>query len=226
MYVCQCDCPSAYLNGRLPENIYLYLPEGHEKKNKENSVVYSCPSSIYGLAVAGRVWYIHFRKIVIKRGYKPSKRAPTLFYKDVGETRVYLVLYVDDFLLGCKTYEILEKELSFFISEFQVKYTFDVKKFVGFELERSKNKLFLHQEDKILSLGLDYRIEKAENLPLMKNLKFNEVDEKMVDLTPLQKIFGELNYLVGSRPDISYVVNQIARRIHVVLDKCIELQRK
>ena len=61
-YVKQGDCPSAYLNGELDENVILKLPSGHPQKDDRDTYVYCCPSSIYGLAVAGRVWYHHFRK--------------------------------------------------------------------------------------------------------------------------------------------------------------------
>ena len=99
-YVIQGDVPSAYLNGRLEEAVYLYLPEGHEEKNKEDSRVYKCPSSLYGLAVSGRVWYMTFVNKVKQFGFKPLLRAPTMFVKEEEGKYAYMQLYVDDFLLG------------------------------------------------------------------------------------------------------------------------------
>ena len=63
LLVVQGDAPSAYLNGKLPEAVYLLLPNGHSKKDRDNTFVYKCPSSLYGLAIAGRVWYYTFVKV-------------------------------------------------------------------------------------------------------------------------------------------------------------------
>ena len=57
LYLLQGDCPAAYLNGRLKEPVYLYLPEGHPQNDGTNKLVYECPASIYGLCISGKVWY-------------------------------------------------------------------------------------------------------------------------------------------------------------------------
>ena len=108
-FVMQGDCPSAYLNGRLKNKVYLYLPDGHPKKTDSNDYVYECGASLYGLAVAGRVWYNHFVQIVQQFGLYPNQRSPCLFVKADGPSRLYLQLYVDDFLMGSSDQQLLRR---------------------------------------------------------------------------------------------------------------------
>ena len=214
-HVFQADVPSAYLNGRLEEKIYLFLPEGHEEKDEQDSRVYSCPSSIYGLSVAGRVWYYTFVKEVKKFNFTPLDRAPTMFIKvEEGEV-AYLQLYVDDFLCGSTSKKLLNKCEEFFRKTFNIKCTYKVEKFVGLQLNNSSKGLFLHQEEMISEIGLKRRVDKVYSTPLVLNLKWNKSSTNCTDVRKLQAMFGELNYVAGlSRPDISYSVNRIARRLH------------
>ena len=214
-HVRQGDCPSAYLNGRLDKPVHLLLPEGHPKKSSKNDLVYECPASLYGLAVAGRVWYFKFVEVVEKFGLKPSLRSPCLFMVSKKGSTLYLQLYVDDFLFGSQDVKLVQECEDFLLKEFQVKSTQDVTKFVGMEIDRSEKGLFMHQQKMIVDLGVDYRIEKSPKSPMIANLVWNKDSTPLEDIKPLQKLFGELNYIAGlSRPDISYPVNRIARRLH------------
>ena len=214
-YVVQGDCPSAYLNGRLKEPVYLYPPEGHPQKNSGDNYMYKCPSSIYGLAVAGRVWYYTFKNTVAEIGFRPLQRAPTMFILVDGEIKVYLQLYVDDFLMASTNWNALEKCIKLLEKKFRVKCTTDINKFVGLQIENSGCELAIHQQDMITDLGLKYRVEKFFGTPMLPNLKWKEDSVLLEDPRSLQKIFGELNYIAGlSRPDIAYSVNRIARMLH------------
>eukprot|EP00924_Labyrinthula_sp_SR-Ha-C_P010329 maker-scaffold_23-snap-gene-3.42-mRNA-1 protein AED:0.28 eAED:0.32 QI:0/0/0/1/0.33/0.5/4/0/1204 len=96
-----------------------------------------------------------------------------------------------------------------------VKCTSEVKKFVGLQLDRGSLSVAIHQNEKIHDMGTRYRITKFPSKPMIENLKWDENSVALDNIKPLQKLFGELNYLsTMSRPDISYSVNRIARRLH------------
>ena len=214
-FVIQGDCPSAYLNGRLDEKIYLYLPEGHPKKEQDNKYVYACSTSVYGLAVAGRVWYYKFKNIVEGIGFKVSERAPTLFVlKGTEDKSVYLQLYVDDFLLGSKDVTVLKEVKKKLFKLLKVKFTEKIEKFVGVEIENKREGIFLHQQGMIRKLAEEYRLSQGFATPMLLNLKWNEDSSVLTDVKKLQKLFGELNYISClSRPDIAFSVNRIARKL-------------
>ena len=144
-FVVQCDCPSAYLNGDLEEIVYLFLPDGHPEKTENDEKVYRCPSSLYGLAVSGKVWYLKFKRVLESLGFACNLRAPTMFWKDTKEGRVYIILYVDDFLIGSNSSKAVDETLQALKEKFNVKYTWQVKKFVGMEIEIKGSALWLHQ---------------------------------------------------------------------------------
>ena len=212
-YVEQGDCPAAYLNGRMKFPVHLLLPQGHEKKDNKNTFIYLCPASIHGLKVAGRVWYLEFKKIMEKHGFKCTMRSPCLFVLEKNGEILYLQIYVDDYLSGSTSNDLLTEVSDILKEEFKVKTTREVTKFVGLEVTFEKERMFVHQKEMIADLLEDYRISKLVDKPLVVNHKWT-VSTPLDDIKRLQKIVGELSYIANiSRPDISFPVNLIARRI-------------
>ena len=213
-FVMQGDCPSAYLNATLDEPVFLLLPQGHPLKEKKD-VVYKCPSALYGLAIAGRAWYLKFVKILAKFGLKPSRRSPCLFYFERDGKILWLQLYVDDFIYGSTCEELMTEFGNFLEKELQVKSTDDIKKFVGVELKFDNSNLFIHQNSMIQRLIQEYRISTTFTTPMIQNLRWTENSIPLDNIRPLQQLLGELSYIGHlTRPDICYAVNRIARVTH------------
>jgi|GEM_PF-1828837 len=209
----QGDCPHAYLNGRLRDALYLFLPDGHQLKTKNNYWVYKCMASVYGLKISGRVWYDKFKEEVKQFGLEPLIRCNTMFLKKTSKGNIYLQLYVDDFILAADSKELLQQSIDFLEGIFNVKGTKNIKKFVGIQFKKKEGRLYLHQKDMIEDLGRKYHLEKSNiDYPIIENLNWNPNSTKLENLKPLQKLLGELTYITTvSRPDISYSVNRIAR---------------
>ena len=87
--VLQGDVPSTFLRGRIDEDVFLFLPQGHPKETKDNKFVYKCPASLYGLAISGKVWYYTFKAKLLKNKWIVSKKEPTLFRKTKNQLRIY-----------------------------------------------------------------------------------------------------------------------------------------
>eukprot|EP00924_Labyrinthula_sp_SR-Ha-C_P007671 snap_masked-scaffold_42-processed-gene-2.54-mRNA-1 protein AED:1.00 eAED:1.00 QI:0/0/0/0/1/1/2/0/252 len=96
-----------------------------------------------------------------------------------------------------------------------VRCTRAVKKIIGLQLDRGSLSVAIHQNEKIHDMGTRYRTTKFPSKPMIENLRWDGNSVALDNIKPLQKLFGELNYLITmSRPDISYSVNRIARRIY------------
>lgn len=99
MNVRHIDVKSAYLHGRLQEDIYMEQPRGFVQPGKEK-LVCKLERSLYGLKQAAKVWNETINGILKELGFQQSHADPCLYVKVLrnGE-RVYLLIYVDDMLL-------------------------------------------------------------------------------------------------------------------------------
>ncbi len=94
----QMDVKTAFLNGKLLEDVYMTQPEGFEQPGSTNKVC-KLQRSIYGLKQASRSWNLRFDEAVKEFGFIKNEDEPCVYKKVSGSTIVFLVLYVDDILL-------------------------------------------------------------------------------------------------------------------------------
>jgi hypothetical protein len=97
----QIDVKTTFLNGDLKENVFMSQPEGFVVKGQEHKVC-KLIKSLYGLKQASCVWYEKLTEHLLKLNFKNfNLDDATLFFKKVGKTIVYLVVYIDDlFIIG------------------------------------------------------------------------------------------------------------------------------
>ncbi|KAJ9562957.1 hypothetical protein OSB04_008117 [Centaurea solstitialis] len=94
----QMDVKTAFLNGKLTEDVYMQQPEGFvDPKNPDK--VCKLLKSIYGLKQASRSWNLHFDERIKNFGFAKSEFEPCVYTKFSGSVVTFLVLYVDDILL-------------------------------------------------------------------------------------------------------------------------------
>ena len=92
------DVKTAFLNGKLLEDVYKTQPYGFI--NLENvGKVCKLQRSIYGLKQASRSWNLHFDKAIKVFGFIKNEYEPCVYKKVSGSAIVFLVLYVDGILL-------------------------------------------------------------------------------------------------------------------------------
>lgn len=63
------DVKSTFLNGDIQEEVYVYHPEGFEKKGDEHKV-YKLIKAFYGLHQVPRAWYARLRKCLEGLGFE------------------------------------------------------------------------------------------------------------------------------------------------------------
>ncbi|KAL6320112.1 hypothetical protein AAG906_004621 [Vitis piasezkii] len=94
----QLDIKSAFLNGKLEEEIYVEQPQGFVVDGEENKV-YKLKKALYGLKQAPRAWYTQIDNYFIENGFIRSKSEPTLYVKSKDNSQILIVaLYVDDLI--------------------------------------------------------------------------------------------------------------------------------
>jgi hypothetical protein len=94
----QLDVKTAFLHGKLEEEIYMDQLEGFIVPGIENYVC-KLKRSLYGLKQFPRQWY-RFDSFMLSHGFKRSKYGSCVYIKHVNGSPIYLLLYVDDTLIA------------------------------------------------------------------------------------------------------------------------------
>lgn len=97
MIIHQMDVVTAFLNGKLEDDIYMEQPEGYIVAGKEQ-LVCKLKRSLYGLKQSSRCWNATLKEYLESQGYKQSNADPCVF-SFIGDNGVTLVaVYVYDLL--------------------------------------------------------------------------------------------------------------------------------
>ncbi|GKE06545.1 retrotransposon protein, putative, ty1-copia subclass, partial [Tanacetum coccineum] len=98
----QMDVKTAFLNGRLDEDIYMKQPEGNVNP-KYPKCVCKLQRSIYGLKQASHQWNKRFDEEIKKFGFTQNHDEPCVYRKASGREAAYI--------LGIKIYRDISKRL-------------------------------------------------------------------------------------------------------------------
>nr|GFC80654.1 hypothetical protein [Tanacetum cinerariifolium] len=88
------DVKTAFLNGRLAEDIYMEQPEGYVDTKYPNRVC-KLQRSIYGLKQASRQWNKRFDEEIKNFRFIQNRDESCVYRKASGSDVVFLILYVD-----------------------------------------------------------------------------------------------------------------------------------
>eukprot|EP01018_Ginkgo_biloba_P031655 Gb_34893 [translate_table: standard] len=115
------DVKTAFLHGDLEEEIYMSQLEGFEVKRKED-LVCRLKKSLYGLKQSPRMWYQKFDTHMLGLGFIHNKVDHCIYFKQVRDHFVILLLYVDDILLIGNNKEMIKGVKSQLSCQFEMKY--------------------------------------------------------------------------------------------------------
>ena len=90
----QADVTSAFLYGELDRKFFVELPEKLKKKHG-NNYCWSTTRSLYGLNDAPLAWHKKIKQSFKKIGFRSCPIEPALFYYSDGDTKTFMLCYVD-----------------------------------------------------------------------------------------------------------------------------------
>jgi hypothetical protein len=212
----QLDVKNAFLHGDLEEEVYMDIPPGC-LSSSEARVVYKLQRALYGLKQSPRAWFGRFSSAMRKFGFQQSNSDHTLFLKHRLGKVTALIVYVDDMIVtGDDAEEIsrLQEQLS---TEFEMKDLGGLKYFLGIEVARSRQGIFLSQRKYVLDLLTEVGLLecKPADTPIVQNHKLGEyTDQVPANKERYQRLVGKLIYLSHTRPDIAYDVSVVSQFMH------------
>nr|GEZ36164.1 hypothetical protein [Tanacetum cinerariifolium] len=213
--VYQMDVKSAFLYGKIDEEVYVSQPPGFIDPKFPNKV-YKVVKALYGLHQALRAWYATLSTFLVQSEYRRRLIDKTLFIKDQKDIMLVQV-YVDDIIFvstkksWCDEFEALMKKR--FQMSFMGKLTF----FLGLQVKQKEDGIFISQDKYVAEIlkKFDFLSVKTASTPIetKKSLVKDEKDEEAadVDVHLYRSMIGSLMYLTASRPDIMYAVCACSR---------------
>ena len=214
----QFDVQTAFLYGKLDEEIFMEVPDGLcVGESVAKDPVCRLEKSLYGLKQAPRCWNREFSAFLKEFRFKETDADKCIFVGHVGQSTVYLALYVDDGLIAAESREILEFVLEHLRKAFKITIG-DASLFVGMQIERDRvRKLtFVHQSAYARRVLEKFGMidAKSMSVPSDPNVILNPVLEKdkVAVKVPYREAVGSLMFLaIVSRPDIAFAVNSVSK---------------
>ncbi|KAI3754763.1 hypothetical protein L1987_54553 [Smallanthus sonchifolius] len=179
--VFQLDVKSAFLYGKVKEEVYVCQPPGFEDPLNPN-MVFKLDKALYD---------------------------STLFIKKSGGDYLLVQIYVDDIIFVstneglCKDFEGVMK------SKFEMSAMGELLFFLGLQVNQKEDDFFIHQSKYVKDILSRFKMEDYTpyDTPIPVNHKLNSDPEgKDVDCRLYRAMIGSLMYLTASRPDIMFTV--------------------
>ncbi|GKF22914.1 putative ribonuclease H-like domain-containing protein [Tanacetum coccineum] len=178
------DVKSAFLYGKIKEEVYVCQPLGFED--------------------------LEFSKRVYKRGQIDK----TLFIKRVKSDILLVQVYVDDIIFGSTKKELCIKFEKLMHKKFEMSFMGELTFFLGLQMTQKDDGIFISQDkyvDKILK-KVSFSTVKTTSTPIETSKPLlKDAKAKDVDVHLYRSIMGSLMYLTSSRPDIMFAVCACAR---------------
>src|SRR4051812_14086448 len=138
----QMDVKSAFLNGKLEEEVYLAQPPGFEDP-KHPDKVFRPNKALYALKQAPRAWYDTLKEFLMKKGFKPGSLDPTLFTKSYDGEFFVCQIYVDDIIFGCTDQHYTDEFGYMMRQEYEMSMMGELKFFLGLQIRQQCNGIFI-----------------------------------------------------------------------------------
>ncbi|GJW16339.1 ribonuclease H-like domain-containing protein [Tanacetum coccineum] len=133
--VYQMDVKSAFLYGKIEEEVYVCQPPGFEDPEFPDRV-YKVEKALYGLHQAPRAWYETLSTYLLDNGFQRGQIDKTLFIKRVKSDILLVQVYVDDIIFGSTKKKSQDKYSGWKIS--LKKFSFSTVKTGSTPMETSK----------------------------------------------------------------------------------------
>jgi hypothetical protein len=204
------DVSSAYLYSPIEEEVYVQPPTElfPELKGK----IMKLKKAMYGTKQAARCWWQFFKGKMEIAGFVSSELEPSLYIYRRGDEFVIIWLHVDDGFALASTPDLLHHLRQEMEKTMKIKWSDSLNRLVGIDLQRVGRTIELSQEKLAKQIVEDYKrltFQHRSTLP-DKTLEINSGES--IDTTEYRSVIGSMMYLAsGTRPDMSYAVNLLAR---------------
>ncbi|KAK9003876.1 hypothetical protein V6N11_018772 [Hibiscus sabdariffa] len=216
------DVKTAFLNGKLEEDVYMTQPKGFVTPENAGKVC-KLQRSIYGLKQASRSWNLRFNEAIQEFGFIRNENEPCVYKKFSGSIVSFLVLYVDDILIIGNDIPTLQSIKTWLSSCFSMKDLGEAAYILGVKIyrDRSRRLLGLSQSTYIDKVLKRFSMEKSKRgfLPMRHGISLSKEmcpstpqERERMSQIPYASAIGSIMYaMICTRPDLSYALSMTSR---------------
>ncbi|GKC93438.1 retrovirus-related pol polyprotein from transposon TNT 1-94, partial [Tanacetum coccineum] len=223
MTVYQIDVKTAFLNGKLKEEVYVSQPADHPHH------VYRLKKALYGLKQAPQAWYNILSKFLLAQGFSKGVVDPTLFIRTTGKHTLHVQIYVDDIIFASTNPRDCDHFSNEMSSKFQMSMMGQISFFLGLQISQNPRGIFINQSKYAKEILKKFDLHNSDpvDTPMVERTKLDEdLSGIPVDQTQYWGMVGCLMYLIANRPDLVFTVCMCARYQSKPTKKHIEVVKR
>ena len=169
---------------------------------------------MYGLKQSPRAWFDRFSTVVLGYGFQRSTSDHSIFVHHSSNGTIVLIVYVDDIIISGSDSTSIADLKTYLGKHFHTKDLGALRYFLGIEVARSSQGIFLSQRKYVLDLLSETGLLGARpvDTPMDSTVKLDgEHGELFSDVGRYCRLVGKLIYLTITRPDITYAVGVVSQ---------------
>ncbi|KAJ9542956.1 hypothetical protein OSB04_029462 [Centaurea solstitialis] len=142
--VFQMDVKTAFLYGKIEEEVYVCQPPGFEDP-KFPDKVYKLRKALYGLHQAPRAWYDTLSTYLLENQFESCVIDKTLFIKKDGTYLLLVQIYVDDIIFGSTKEEMCKEFEALMHKKLKMSSMGELTFFLGLQVKQKEDGILINQ---------------------------------------------------------------------------------
>ena len=197
------DVKSAFLYGKLDEEIYMEQPKGFKVKGQETKVL-RLHRALYGLRQAALAWWKELAASMKRLGFQHLSSDAGIFICKEKDDLVVAIVYVDDAMFFGKNLEWVRQKKQIFMDTWECHDLGEAQEFLRMHIKRKGKMIYLYQTaylDKVLQhFGMVNAKHSATPLPAGYNPSDNKSEPDPKLRQTYQSVIRSLLYIMlGTR---------------------------
>lgn len=196
-------------------NVFLPVLPGFSKR--QGGKVYRLQKSLYSLKQAPRCWFDKLNKSLKQYGFHQSYSDYSLFTYSSGNIFLCVLVYVDDLIVTGNDLASLQKFKAHLRRCFHMKDLGSLKYFLGIEVTRNKNGIYLCQQKYALDIlsNVGFLGAKPINFPMEQDHKLGKAKGPILSHPNSYRcLLDYLIYLMITRSNLAYPLQVLSQFMH------------
>jgi len=219
----QINISTTFLHGEIDKDVYMRQPSGFVDGT---NMVCHLKKTLYGLKQAPRAWYFKLKSVLEVLGFTHVAADSSFWVCKTSPCIVYISTVVDDMLITSKDESLTIKMINGILKQLPGQNLGIATHFNGMKIvwQPETHSVLLYQPSHIQAMVDDFKcfggLEYGYSLPCKGGLRLcNEGTSDSLGSLPLdtnryhyRSLIGGLNWMsCCTRPDITFITNQLAR---------------